>query len=79
MNKEKILNTICHRHGRSRDREAEGENSVRNGKKLRICARFEDVGGKCISSLEWSPIETGNKYNLAGRMGIRNTLFLLKI
>jgi hypothetical protein len=75
MNKEKILNTICHRHGRPRDREVEGENSARNCKKLRICARLEEVGGNCTSSHEWSPIKTGNKYNSAGSTAIRNTFF----
>ena len=75
MNKEKILNTICHRHGRPRDREAEGENSVRNCTKLIICARLEEVGGNCTSAHEWKPIETGNKYNSAGSTAIRNTFF----
>ena len=75
MNKEKILNTICHRHGRPRDREAEGENSVRNCKKLRICARLEGDGGNCTSLHEWSPIETGNMYNSVGSTAIRNTFF----
>jgi hypothetical protein len=42
---------------------------------LRICARLEEVGGNCTSSHEWSPIETGNKYNSAGSTAIRNTFF----
>jgi len=56
--------------------EVEGENTVRHRKKLRIGAPFEEVGGKCISSHERSPIEIAYKYNWTVSTAISNTFFL---